>query len=177
MFAQRPGVPQTASGRTIPCFHRLADADTPRGPLSISELPTRHKDRVGRLRLRFHTEFDRDGWDARKGTMMIDANEWVVRATAFDAAKDELLRLAQMAQEQSENLIANWYNFHPSDRPSLSNHRSGRTNFDVEAWPSGAQINDALGRCHQAYLTLKEGFEELPENARKAFKLDVPPVP
>jgi hypothetical protein len=109
--------------------------------------------------------------------MMIDANEWVVRATAFDAAKDELLRLAQMAQEQSENLIANWYKFHPSDKPSPSNHRSGRTNFDVEAWPSGAQINDALGRCHQAYLMLKEGFEELPENARKAFKLDVPPVP
>jgi len=108
---------------------------------------------------------------------MIDANEWVDRATAFDEAKEELLKLAQTAQEVSENLIANWHEFQSSEKPSSSNQRSGGASFNVEDWPSGAQVHDALDKCHQAYRALIEGFDELPENARKAFKLDRPPAP
>jgi hypothetical protein len=109
--------------------------------------------------------------------MMIDANEWVDRVIAFDAVKDELLILAQKAQEVSESLVANWQTFHPSGKPTPSNHRSGLTNFTIEDWPSGAQIHDALDRCHQAYRALTDGFDELPENFRKALKLDGPPTP
>ena len=106
----------------------------------------------------------------------MDANGWVERLTAFDTAKKELLSLAKKVDVVSK-CLATWHEFHQSGKPAPSHHRSGRTNFNVQDWPSGDQINDALDKCHQAYRALMEGFNGLSENDRKALKLDEPPAP
>jgi hypothetical protein len=107
---------------------------------------------------------------------MIDANEWVLRLTAFDMAKAELLDLAEKAHEISERLTTNWQELHPPGRLQ-TNHTPGCATFSVDEWPSGQQLNEALGNCHQTYLALKEGFLELDPDAKKALKLDGPPAP
>jgi hypothetical protein len=108
---------------------------------------------------------------------MIDADEWIRLTAAFDAAKDDLVKLGEKVLDVGQGLTVNWHDFHPLGKPTLSDYKSGREDFNAHDWPSGERIHEALDKCHQAYRVLLIGYKELSENQRKAFKLDREPEP
>jgi hypothetical protein len=108
----------------------------------------------------------------------MDANQWVERKIAFDTAEDELLKLVKNVKEIAEEMSSAWYPFYPTgEAPRLNRKRPGRDSkgFNVDGWPSGNQIRDALVKCHDAYRALEECFQNLSEPTKKA--LDIPTMP
>jgi hypothetical protein len=68
---------------------------------------------------------------------MIDANEWVLRLTAFDLAKADLLDLAEKAHEISERLTTNWQELHPPAGLKRITHPAAR----LLAWTNGQAVS------------------------------------
>jgi hypothetical protein len=110
----------------------------------------------------------------------MDANQWVERKIAFDTAEDALLKLVKNAKEIAEEMNSGWYPFYPTGEVLQPNHkRTGhdRKDFNVDEWPTGNRIRDALVKCHEAYHALKECFEQLPDLTRKALEIPTMPCP
>jgi hypothetical protein len=108
----------------------------------------------------------------------MDANQWVERKIAFDAAEDELLKLVKNAKDVAEEISSGWYPFYPTgEEPQANRKGRDRKGFNVDEWPAGNRIRDALVKCHEAYYALKDCFEQLPEPTKKALEIPAMPLP